>query len=417
MSTTENGAAAETLLSEPATASVKETSGIPDLAPPQPPPGGGSRVVRRLLAGAVGLTLLAGAAVAVVLLASSKPKHPRAPTPPPLTTAQVANIGKRSTVLVVARAKSSSPLLNGGSNLLGIESGIVWDRNGDIVTCAHGVINASNVEVGFNGGALIPAKVVAVDVADDTAVVRVNAPDLVGAQPIARAPAGSVAQGNPAYATGFGDDGGDNILNTPYQFTTGSVVAASGVNINVQTDPFGSDDNGPLNQVDLIQTDAAINPGNSGGELLDAKGRLIGMNSAAVSSAHTVGFAIKESKLEQIVPSLMAGKSRDYLGLGLIAMPSGLAQQVKIDGGFVVTAVETDSSADQEGMDSLLQTATNHDALLVVYQVDDHAVTTEQELIETLNQINSGQRVKLGLLGVDSNGNVIPLDPITITMS
>jgi putative serine protease PepD len=422
MSATENGAAADTLLSEPAVPAVDEMPAVPDVAPaPSPPgPGGGSRTVRRLVAGAIALAVLAAAAVTVLLVSSSSPKkkhHHVVVKPVTLTTAQIATIGRHATVLVVARGKSSSPLLNGGSNLLGIESGIVWDRNGDIVTCAHGVVNASDVQVGFNGGALIPAKVVAVDVADDTAVLRVNMPDLAGAQPVVKAPAGSVQQGDAAYATGFADDGGNDLLSIPYQFTTGSVVADSGVSINVQTDPFGSDDNGLLNQSNLIQTDAAINPGNSGGELLDAHGHLIGMNSAAEVSGHTVGYSISGTKLEQIVPSLLAGKSRDYLGLGLIAIPSDIANQVNIDGGFIVTAVETDSSADQEGLDSLLQTATNHGALLVVYQVNDREVTTEQELVEALDQINPGDTVKLSLLALDAHGNVLPLDPITITMS
>lgn len=416
MSGTENGAAAETLLSQSA-ATVEEAPPVPDLTPPPPPPGGGSRVVRWLVAGAVGLTLLAGAAVAVLLLASSKHKPKPPPPPPPLTSAQIAKIAGKSTVLVVARGKSSSPLFNGGSNLLGIESGIVWDPNGDIVTCAHGVVNARDVQVGFNGGTLIPAKVVGVNVAKDVAVIRVGRSDLAGARPVVRAPADSVAQGNPAYAAGFADNGGNNLLNIPYQFTTGSVVANSGVGINVQTNPFGPDDNGLLNQVDLIQTDAAINPGNSGGGLFDAKARLIGMNSAAVTQGHTEGFAIKESTLEQVVPSLLAGNSRDYLGLGLIAIPSSLNDQLGIRGGLIVTQVETDSSADQQGLDSLLQQATSNGDLLVLYQVEDHTVTTEQELIEALDQINSGQTVKLSLAEVDSNGNVVSAESPTITMS
>jgi S1-C subfamily serine protease len=361
--------------------------------------------------------LLAGAVVAVLLLAASKHKPAPPPAPKPLTPAQIANDGRASTVLVVARGKSSSPLFSGGSNLLGVESGIVWDPNGDIVTCAHGVVNARDVQVGFNGGALIPAKVVAVNVEKDVAVIRVGRSDLAGARPVVRAPAGSVAQGNPAYAAGFADDGGNNLLNIPYQFTTGSVVADSGVGINVQTNPFGPDDNGLLNQVDLIQTDAAINPGNSGGPLFDAKGRLIGMNSAAVTQGHTEGFAIKETTLEQVVPPLIAGNSHDYLGLGLIASPSSLNNQLSITGGLIVTQVETDSSADQQGLDSLLQQATSNGDLLILYKVEDHPVTTEQELIETLNQINSGQTVKLSLAEVDANGNVVSAESPTITMS
>jgi S1-C subfamily serine protease len=201
-------------------------------------------------------------------------------------------------------------------------------RCGSVVTNAHVVANAKTVKVGFNQATLTDATIVGVDLKDDIAELKVSPGALTGLTAVPRAKPSSVQQGETAYALGFEGDGNANFLNAPFQLTTGSVSAVSGVSITANTDPLGEpNDNAGLFESDLIQTDAAINPGNSGGPLVDNKGRLIGMNSAASEAAHTQGYAIPVAKLDSIVPQLAQGHSNDWAGFGVIPVPPDLANQ------------------------------------------------------------------------------------------
>jgi S1-C subfamily serine protease len=375
----------------------------------------GSWKARGLIAGGVVLAVLViGGLVAVLATSNPTPKHkpkPHLAAPAILTPVQVAAMGRHSTVEVVAYGDPGSPLvqLDGGSTTLDSGSAWVYDAaQGLVVTNAHVVADAKTVKVGFNQSTLTDATIVGVDLKHDVAVVRVSPGQLVGLRTLPRANPASVQQGETAYALGFEGDGNSNFLNAPFQLTTGSVSAVSGVSITVDADPLDEpNDNAGLFESDLIQTDAAINPGNSGGPLVDNKGGVIGMNSAANATAHTQGYAIPISELDSIVPQLVGGQSQDWAGFGAIPIPPDLASKWGVDGGLIVASVTQGTPADQAGMTKLLSDATGAGDFIVVYKINGAQVTNEQEYVNDLSQLQSGENFTVNLVAVDSQGSVV----------
>jgi len=183
-------------------------------------------------------------------------------------------------------------------------SGFVIDRRGDILTNDHVVQGATQVRVGFSGGATYPAKVIGADPSTDLAVIRVDAP-ASALQPLPLSTAGAVQVGDTVYAIGnpFGLD----------RTLTGGLVSAVGRTIQA---PNG------LSIDHAIQTDAAINHGNSGGPLLDRFGRVIGVNAQIDTGGASqgnvgVGFAIPADTARAIVRQLLATGHAAHAWLGV----------------------------------------------------------------------------------------------------
>jgi serine protease Do len=432
MSDSDDGVGTQTLLppAAPDQAAVAEPE--PMVLGPEPAarrPRGGSRKARGLIAGGLAVVVLAGGGVvAVVSGSSTKPKpkpqpvsKPHLVVPAVLTPVQIAAREKLSTVEVVAYGDPGSPLvqLGGGSTILDSGSAWVYDASqGLLVTNAHVVAEAKTVKVGFNQSTLTDATIVGVDLKHDVAVLRVTAGALAGLKTQLRANPAAVQQGETAYALGFEGDGNGNFLNAPFQLTTGSVSALSGVSITVNADPLDEPNgNAGMFESNLIQTDAAINPGNSGGPLVNNKGQLIGMNSAANASAHTQGYAINISALDTIVPALAHGQSQDWAGFGAIPIPPALADKWGVQGGLIVASVTQGTPADQAGMTKLLSDATNAGDFIVVYKINGQDVTNEQEYVNDLSQLQSGESFTVNLVAVDSSGNVVDGTDGTITLT
>jgi S1-C subfamily serine protease len=198
-------------------------------------------------------------------------------------------------------------------------SGFVVDREGDIVTNDHVVQGASDVRVGFTGGATYPAKVVGTDPSTDLAVIRVQAPPAI-LHPLEFADSGDAQVGDTVYAIGnpFGLD----------RTMTAGIVSALGRDIQA---PNG------LGIPNAIQTDAPINHGNSGGPLLDAAGRVVGINDQIDTGGSSdqgnvgIGFAIASNTAQTIVPKLLAdGRvAHAWLGLEVAPIDSELARIVR----------------------------------------------------------------------------------------
>ena len=242
-----------------------------------------------LLLGALGL----GALSAQIMLSRENPTTPAALSAAATASAIAAQSPVSASVLyrqaspgVVTITISSGGLRGRGQ---GTGSGIVLNRNGDILTNAHVVSGVSRVEVRLHDGTTAPATVARTDSSHDLAVIRVSA-NASSLYPLALGNSDSVLVGDTAYAIG-----------APFGYPESMVAGViSGLN--------RTDDASGLHG--LIQTDAAINPGNSGGPLLNTLGQVIGINVAIdspVQGSVGVGFAIPINVVKQLVSSSDGG--------------------------------------------------------------------------------------------------------------
>ena len=215
-------------------------------------------------------------------------------------------------------------------------SGFVIDKNGSILTNAHVVADATKITVSFGNKESVPAQVVGRDVSDDLALIKVN-PSGLNLKPLALGDARSVQVGDPTIAIG-------NPFGLDRTLTTGVVSA---LQRKIQA-PNGF----AINNV--IQTDAAINPGNSGGPLLDAAGRVIGINSQIETGGNGdgnvgIGFAIPINTAKKALPQLQKGNvERGFLGItGATIKPS---MNLAVKQGVIVQSVDPGSGADKAGI-------------------------------------------------------------------
>ena len=180
--------------------------------------------------------------------------------------------------------------INRARNAVG--SGVIFSKEGHIVTNTHILINASSVFVEFNDGEITEAILIGADKYSDIAVLKITGfEDL---NPIDSAESSNIKVGDEVLAIG-------NPFGVGKTVTSGIISAT------------GRDYGNPY--LELLQTDAAINPGNSGGALLNEEGNLIGINSSIYSKTGTysgIGFAIPSEKVIQVASELIKfGKVRN----------------------------------------------------------------------------------------------------------
>jgi len=207
----------------------------------------------------------------------------------------------------------------------GTGSGFIINASGQILTNAHVVDGADRVSVTLKDGRTFEGEVVGQDIVTDVAVIQVQASDLpvvpIGNSEVLQPGEWVIAIGNPL--------GLDNTV-------TAGIISST----ERSTSDIGVSDK----RVDLIQTDTAINPGNSGGPLLNARGEVIGMNTAIISGAQGLGFAIPINTVQNISQPLIAtGEVQHaYLGVQMATLTPEVRQQLEIesDGEIDVTADE-----------------------------------------------------------------------------
>lgn len=180
--------------------------------------------------------------------------------------------------------------INRARNAVG--SGVIFSKEGHIVTNTHILTNASSVFVEFNDGEIAEAILIGADKYSDIAVLKITGfEDL---NPIDSAESSNIRVGDEVLAIG-------NPFGVGKTVTSGIISAT------------GRDYGNPY--LELLQTDAAINPGNSGGALLNEEGNLIGINSSIYSKTGTysgIGFAIPSEKVIQVASELIKfGKVRN----------------------------------------------------------------------------------------------------------
>ena len=223
-------------------------------------------------------------------------------------------------------------------------SGFVIDDDGFILTNAHVVEGAEDVTVRFEeDGESVDAEVKGVDPSTDLAVLKVD-PDDADLQPLPLGNSRDVRVGDPVVAIG-----------NPFGFTrtvTTGIVSALQRQIEA---PNG------FAIPDVIQTDASINPGNSGGPLLDANGRVIGINSQIATGGSSsgsvgIGFAVPINTAKKLLPELREGGEieRAYLGVTTTDVTEDLANDLNlpVDEGALITDVVDGGPADKAGLEA-----------------------------------------------------------------
>jgi putative serine protease PepD len=267
----------------------------------------------------------------------------------------------------------------------GSGSGVIWDDQGHVVTNAHVVAGAEQVRVTLADGRAYEAEVSGSDPATDLAVLTVtDAPEDL--QPVEVGDDQALAVGSPVMAIG-------NPLGLSGTVTTG-IVSALDRPVTTQSTEGGQ----PTAVVtNAIQTSAAINPGNSGGALVDASGRLVGINSAIASlSAPTggqagnigIGFAIPMRSVSSIVEQLIETGTAEhaFLGVGLDDAEATLDGAVLT--GAAVVQVEEGSPAASVGLA----------AGDLVIDIDGDRVSSAEALVAQVRERRAGEEAVVGVL-------------------
>ncbi len=290
-------------------------------------------------------------------------------------------------ITVTGSSSSQAPFDQSGGTRSAEGSGFVLDTAGNIVTNYHVVQSGSSFKVTFKDGSTAKATLVGTDPSTDLAVVHVDvATSLL--TPLALANSDNVTTGEPVVAIGSPFGLADTI--------TSGIVSALNREIDA---PNGAPITG------AIQTDAAINHGNSGGPLIDASGKVIGVNSQIDSESggsDGVGFAVPSNTVDRVTSQLIAGKKVEhaYLGVSPVTVTATAASQLDLPSGVQLSKVEAGSPAAKAGLsagtgsqtiDGLPYTA-NGD---VIVKVGGKTVATSDELRSAIDAKKPGDTVSL----------------------
>jgi S1-C subfamily serine protease len=265
----------------------------------------------------------------------------------------------------------------------GTGSGIVWDKEGFIVTNFHVVRQANTAEIRVTTPdgkqESFRATVRGYDPDKDVAVLKINAPR-ASLQPVEVGSSGALRVGQSVLAIGcpFGLD---------HSLTTGVV---SGLGREMRS-PTGK----PISNV--IQIDAAINPGNSGGPSYNSAGQLIGMNTAIFSPSGAsagVGFAIPSDSLVPIVDQIIRTGSVVRPAIGITYLEGNQARALGIKEGVLVLGVPSGSEAEKAGIRGTTRSRLGAIELGdVIVALDDVPIASELDLFRCLEGKRPGDVV------------------------
>jgi S1-C subfamily serine protease len=305
--------------------------------PPASPAHGRSGLKAGLVGGIVGALVAGGVAFGTVRLTDdTTPAANAAPAalaaaPAPLTDqgfdvhGVLAKVGNAVVSIVIGQSGG------GGIYNTAAGSGFIVSKDGFVVTNRHVVNDADTITVKFADGKSEQGRVVGVSSDHDVAVIKIN--DVHGATPLTLSDTKNLRVGDEVLAIGNALNLGDSPT------VTLGIVSAKNRSIDTDTEHLAG----------LIQTDAAINPGNSGGPLVAADGSVVGINTAGVQGANSIGFAIDVNTVKDEIASLEQGK-------GSTGSPSpagtaflGVATADATDG-VVVESVEPGTAAASAGL-------------------------------------------------------------------
>jgi putative serine protease PepD len=270
----------------------------------------------------------------------------------------------------------------------GTGSGVIVDTNGYVLTNYHVVQGANRVKVTLVDGAVVDGEVTGTDPGNDLAVVKIN-PGGHNVKAAVLGDSDQVQVGELAIAIGnpFGLD------------RTVTVGVISGKDRQM-TGVTGRTIRG------LLQTDAALNPGNSGGPLLNARGEVIGINTAIespVKGSVGIGFAVPINTARRSLPLMVSGKQVEHpwLGIAGTAITPELADRLHLGSraGVLVTEVIDGSPADRAGLRPVSVTPSGRVIVGdIITAVDGRAVNSVDDISRYLETKHPGDEVVLTVL-------------------
>ena len=299
-----------------------------------------------------------------------------------LTTRDVFRRAAPGVVFVRARTLQGEPSpfdVAQRADNLATGSGFVIDAGGRLLTNAHLVAGATDIRVTFSDDRTVPARVLGKDEDTDLALLQVE-PEELDLRPLELGSSSSVEVGDPTVAIG-NPFGLDRTLTTGVvSAKQGRIVAPSGFSID-----------------NVIQTDAIVNPGHSGGPLLDAGGRVVGVNSQiATGGSAGVGFAVPIDTAKAIIPELQAHRtiSHAYLGIRggagdpLVSLDEGRAL------GVTVQEVDPDGPAARAGILGAATVAGGD----VIVAVDGQPVRSMADVDDVVSRHRPGDGLAVDIL-------------------
>ena len=274
-------------------------------------------------------------------------------------------------------------------------SGVIYDKDGHIITNNHVVAGAAQIQVTLADGRVYDADTTGTDPATDLAVIQLkDAPDNLTVAQLGDSD--KLTTGQDVMAIG-------NPLGLSSTVTTGIISALDRPVVNAQGEDgeggSGSGSSSSAVYTNAIQIDAAINPGNSGGPLFDEKGRVIGITSSIATMGRSssgeggsgsigIGFAIPVKLAEKVAKQLIESGSATHAYLG-VSLETGAAES---DGakraGAKIASVEGDSPADKAGL--------KKDD--VVIAIDGKTTSQGSALTGYVRQYSANDKVKLTVI-------------------
>ena len=270
----------------------------------------------------------------------------------------------------------------------GTGSGFILSQDGKIITNAHVVEGTQEVTVILKDGRNFTGKVLGTDPITDVAVIDIEADNLptvkAGNSDNLNVGEWAIAIGNPL--------GLDNTVTTGIISATGRRSSQVGVGDK---------------RIDFIQTDAAINPGNSGGPLLNARGEVIGVNTAIIRNAQGIGFSIPINQAQEIAEQLIVKGQVDhpYLGIQMVEVTPEIKQKlqemedvtVNAESGILIVKVVPNSPAASSGLKS-------GD---IIQSIQQKPVTTPTQVQKAVQKVTVGSVLPVE---VERNGKLLTLD-------
>ncbi len=266
----------------------------------------------------------------------------------------------------------------------GSGSGVIFSSDGYIVTNNHVIDFADDIQVTLSDNRKFKAKLIGTDKNTDLAVLKIETNDL---QPLEFASSDDAEIGEWTLAVGNPFD----LIST----VTAGIISAKGRSLKILPDKEAIES--------FIQTDAAVNPGNSGGALVDAEGRLLGINTAIATQTGAFqgySFAIPIDLVKRIVNDIIKYGSyqRAFLGVSVYPLDSKAAEELNVDisQGVVVDYVERRSSAEFAGLNPKD----------IITKVDNKEIRDTPDLAEIIGRSKVGDVLHIT---INRNGEMMTL--------